>query len=180
MKPRLEFIVPGDPRPCGRPRAVPIMRNGRPVLTKDGRPLLNAYMPPETKEYEERVARFAEVAVGNTPDWRVVREARLPLRVHLHFVRRARRGDHDNFQKGAIDGMGQAGVVFENDSVIVQALVSVHTDPDAEPRTEILVETANAVLDEPLWMRCAREAGWNPPSAARACPTAPCPLEEQP
>lgn len=188
MKQRIQIIVPGPPVPCARPRVVPLMRNGQPVLGQGGRPIVHTFMPDTTTEYENRIALFARRVVVSNPDWqRVATNPDVALRVHVHFVRQHRRGDLDNFQKSALDGLKKANAyrghptelvrgkprkvfvsgIFDDDARITQVLASVHTDPKDEPRTEIVVETANVVLQEPLWARVARERGWTlaPPNA---------------
>lgn len=187
MKPRLEFIVPGPPVPCARPRVIPLMRNGKPVLGMGGRPIVHTFMPDTTVEYEERVGLFTRRMLVANPAWQDVALSNVMLRVHLHFVRQHRRGDLDNFQKAALDGMKKANEyrldendlvsgrprkifvrgIYPDDDRISQAIASMHTDPKAEPRTEILIEPANVVLDEPLWMRVARENGWAPAAIER-------------
>lgn len=179
-KPRLVIVVPGPPVPCARPRSVPLMRNGKPVIGQGGRPIIHTFVPDTTTEYENRVAIFARRALAANREWQAVALSDAPLRCHLHFVRSVRRGDLDNFQKAALDGLKKANDyredptdlvrgkprkifvagVFEDDSRITQLLASMHTDPKDEPRTEIVVETANVVLEEPLWMRVAKERGW--------------------
>lgn len=182
MKPRLEIIVPGAPVPCARPRGVPLMRGGRAVLA-NGRPIIHTFVPDSTTEYENHVALFTRSALQRNPSWQTIAMSDSRLRVALHFVRtEARRSDIDNFAKGALDGMKKANDyrpdptrtvrgkpaqifirgVYQDDYLITQLLVSMHIDPKATPRTEITVETANVMLEEPLWMRCAREAGWLP------------------
>jgi len=160
VKPRLSFIVPGAPVPCARARL-------QPIRTRDGKTILRPYTPPETEEYEQRVSMFARTALQQRPEWANVLAARLPLRAHLHFVRQQWRGDWDNFAKGVCDGLQKAERVFHNDNRITQALVSIETDKRAEPRTEVLIETASATLTEPLWQRCALEAGWTPPESTK-------------
>jgi Holliday junction resolvase RusA-like endonuclease len=156
VKPRIAFTVHGTPVPCARARV-------QPLRLRDGRVIMQAHTPPTTVEFEERVAMYARTALGRCPEWSHVVAQRLPIRAHLHVVRQAWRGDWDNFAKGVCDGLQKAEGIFDNDNRITQALVSLHTDKRDEPRTEITIETANAVLTEPLWMACAREAGWVPP-----------------
>jgi Holliday junction resolvase RusA-like endonuclease len=182
MKQRIAFVVPGPPVPCARPRATALMRNGKPIL-KNGRPVIHTFVPDSTTEYENRVALFTRQALKLAPEWQAVAASDARLRVHLHFVRtEARRSDLDNFMKGALDGLKKANEyrpdptrlvrdkpaqiwvrgVYRDDYLITQVLASMHVDPKDEPRTEIVVETANVVLEEPLWMRVARERGWAP------------------
>lgn len=181
MKPSLSFVVPGDPIPCARPRAFALMRKGAAIL-KNGRPIIREYTEDRTEEYEGRVALFCRQALARYPEWQNSALAGHLLRVHLHFVRRAARGDLDNFQKAALDGIKKANDyrldptklvrgkpakilvrgAFRDDSRISQCLASMHTDPKAEPRTEVTLETANVLLAEPLWQHVARIHGWGP------------------
>lgn len=183
MKHRLSLIVPGEPVPCGRPRYAPLMRNGKPILGAGNRPIVHVYMPDTTTEYEKRVALFARKALAAEPSWQAIAlNPDVALRAHLHFVRTRRSGDLDNRVKSVLDGLKKANDyredprdlvrgkprkiftagVFDDDARITQILASMHTDPKDEPRTEIVIETANVVLEEPLWMRVARERGWGP------------------
>jgi len=184
VKPRLAFVVPGHPVPCARPRAVPVMGRGGVAVLQDGRPLLRAYIPPETSDYERHVTDFARVALAAHPQWSpVALSPSVRFRVSIHFVRTGGQGDLDNFAKSVLDGIKKVNAyrldpnrmvrgkpakifvsgIFRDDRLIMQLLLSQHVHPKAEPRAEILVETAPAELTEPLWMRVALDAGWRPP-----------------
>jgi Holliday junction resolvase RusA-like endonuclease len=136
-------------------------------IMKDGRIVTTTTTPPETREYEQRVEAFARAAIQHNPEWRAVVARKLPVRVHVHFVRPHWRGDLDNLAKGILDGMAKAGVFF-NDNRVVQTLASVHTDPRAEHRAEVLVEPVMGPLLEPLWMAIARAHGWQPAATPRS------------
>jgi len=150
---RLCFVIPGPPVPTARPRVF-IPKGGRfPIATT----------PPKTREYQERVKRFAAAAVQQEPAWRTFvfshTKGRL-FRLHMHFVIPADRGDLDNFAKVA-DSLN--GVVFADDRQVSQSLFSLLVDKRDEPRTEVLVETCG-VVTVPPWMDCAMAAGWTPPA----------------
>lgn len=160
VKPRLEFIIPGHCVPSERVHKIPFVKGRK----ADGSLALGVrgVTPGDSAAYMEKVAMFARTAVQMRPEWRTVFARRMPVRVHIHIVRRKWLGDVDNIAKNIYDGLGRSEVVFDNDNRIVQALTSVHTDPQAEERAEILIEPVSGVLEEPLWMRCAREHGWAP------------------
>ena len=164
-KPRLEFIVPGP--------AVPYQRVSQfPIKSATGKVVgFRNLTPRESRNYLTRVADYAKQAAKRSPLWSsVVLAQKLPVRIHIHVVRMRWLGDIDNLQKNILDGLQLSEVIFFNDNRVTQLLASVHTDPKQMPRAEILIETANAELTEPLWMRCAREAGW----------VAPCSPDPQP
>lgn len=159
---RLEFIVPGHAQPYQRV-------SQRPVRMPSGKIIgIRNLTPKESRAYMGLVAACALAAAARTPAWRAVLVQKLPVRIHLHVVRAKWLGDLDNLQKNILDGLQGSGVVFSNDNRVTQILASVHTDPRATPRAEVLIETASATLEEPLWMRCAREAGWRPPPSGES------------
>jgi len=162
--PQVVFTVPGDPVPCSRPRAVPLMRDGKAVLGPGGRPIITAFTPTETRHYEQHVQRHARAAFEHCDDWRRVYAKKEAVRIHMHIVRRHWRGDWDNFAKGIADGIANSGLVFFNDNRITEALISMRTDPDDEPRVEVKVERATKDLRMQLWMQIALENGWTPPA----------------
>jgi len=165
MKPRLSFIVPGHVVPSERVRKIPFVRGRTPSgAVRLG---VRGLTPPDSEEYMNRVALYAMQAAARVPEWVHVVTQRLPIRLHLHIVRNAWRGDWDNYAKNLADGIARSGRVFTNDNRITQALVSIETDPRAEERAEVMVETASAKLVEPLWQAMAREAGWLPPWEGR-------------
>lgn len=157
------FVVPGDPVPCSRPRAVPLMRGGVPILGPGGRPIIHAFVPDETTHYEKHVERHTRAAFGPRQDWQQVYAKKEPVRISMHIVRRHWRGDWDNFAKGIADGVANSGLVFFNDNRITEALISMRTDPKDDPRVEVKVERASEDLRIQLWMQIALENGWTPP-----------------
>ena len=150
---RLAFVVPGPPVASERVKKVPIRK-------RDGKLGLRAWTPPKSAEYMDRVEAFARAALQRHPGWRAVAEQAEAFLVQLHFVRPKWLGDWDNMAKTPCDAMQKAGV-FGNDNRVIQALVSVHTDPKAVHRTEIVVQPA-IKLAGPLWQSIAIAEGWRP------------------
>ena len=178
MKPRLAFVVPGEPFPWERAGA-----HG--YLDADGRPKVRSYTPGRSAEFETRVAHFTRAALVKTPEWRELALSDARFRVHIHFVTGQPRGDLDNFKKAVLDGMKKANAyrpelpriakgrlvqpkkvfesgVYRDDVRVTEGLVSIHRTKEKEPRTEILVEPATVLLEVPLWMQVAIENGWKP------------------
>ena len=160
---RLSFVVPGAPRPKARARTIPLQRtDGTPIRNKHGRIATRTFTPAATAEYESRVRLFAQAALNGAPEWRSFVEAHPTgriYRVHLLFVIPADRGDDDNYQKAAVDGMN--GIAFADDRQIRQKLVEVVVDKSA-PRTEVMIEVAGPPAEGQLWKQIAREHGWSP------------------
>lgn len=151
---RLAFVVPGPPVASERVQKVPIRK-------RNGKLGLRAWTPEKSKEYMQRVEAFARSAMASSAGWRdLLLDERIPLRVHMHFVRPAWRGDLDNLQKNVLDGMQKAGV-YANDNRVTQILASVHTGLMAKHRTEIIVEAATPIVG-PLWKTIAIAEGWRP------------------
>ena len=109
------FMVPGPPRPKGRPRL------GRRGLV---------YTPRQTRHYEEWVAFMALQAR--------VKCARGPVRVTLRFwFADERRRDLDNCAKAVLDAL--TGLAWDDDSQVHE----LHTERGVDrenPRTEITIE----------------------------------------
>lgn len=156
MKPRLAFIVPGIVVASQRVRKIPFIKANQRLGVR-------GVTPPESRSYMEKVALFARQAAAKVPEWKHVVAQKLPVRVQLHVVRQQWRGDIDNLSKNLFDGLGASGDVFFNDNRVVQMTASIHTHPAAVPRAELVVDTANAYLDKPLWMEIALSEGWTPP-----------------
>lgn len=174
MKPRIEFVVPGHAVASQRVNKVPIIKPG-------GKLGIRGFTPPESREFMERVALHARAAFQRHPNWAELSAGVGAIfRVHLHFVRNRQQGDADNMAKGVLDGIKKANRyrpdptkrdrfgrprqifvdgIFRDDARVTQLLISITTDPRAEERTEVVIETASMVLHEPLWLRCALEAG---------------------
>lgn len=115
----IEFIVPGQPVPKGRPK---FARRGKRVV---------AYTPAKTAAYESLVQRVAEAAMmGREPSERPIK-----LVVNLAFevpaswskkrralalagqIRATKKPDADNVLKGLKDGCN--GIVWKDDAQVV-------------------------------------------------------------
>lgn len=117
------FVVPGVPVGKGRPR----------FSTRGGRPM--AFTPEKTRNYEELVAAHAKAAMRGEPPR--VGPVALVVCVHVPIPKSATKRfrtaisegvqypitkpDIDNYVKGICDGM--SGIVFEDDSQVVECLV---------------------------------------------------------
>lgn len=125
MRLLVEFVVPGAPVPCARPR---VFRN----RLADGRTVARVPVDPRTDEYEARVALCALVA------WRKYRcrSTPGPFRVELDFYRARRAGDVDNLSKAALDGITRAKEIWFDDEVVEQLEVKRFEDKD-KPRTVV-------------------------------------------
>lgn len=116
----LRFVVPGPPVPKARARVV---RTGGKV---------RSFTPAKTARYERAVGAYALQARLLVPRWPL--DASYAVQVHVY--RAARRGDADNFLKGAIDGCN--GVLWGDDRQVRRTFAELH---DGEtPRLEISVE----------------------------------------
>lgn len=132
----LRFTVPGAPVPAARPRAVPLMRNGRAIISAGGRPIIHAFVPDATTNYEKLVADYAARA-ASFEGW-VKPEQGVRLGLVLRVYRVARRGDLDNFYKSAADGITKSGVVWDDDRYVVSARVAMAVSRE-NPRMEVEV-----------------------------------------
>ncbi len=138
---RLCFVVPGVPVPCARGRAVPLMRNGRPVL-KDGRPIIIVHTEDKTDAYEKHVATCALAAAVSSRWEKPEPKVRLGLVIRVYRVKRT--GDWDNYAKGIADGITKSGRVWSDDRYVVSANIAMAVSR-ANPRVEVEVR----VLDAP-------------------------------
>ena len=118
----IRLTVPGRPVPKGRPR-IQIRGRGRSLRAQ-------AYTPPETREYEERVRAHA-LAAGIRPlDGPVALEADLWLY--------GRRGDGDNYWKSLADALN--GLAYHDDRQIVDWRLRIHRARRRdEERAEIVI-----------------------------------------
>lgn len=125
MSAYVSFVVPGDPRPKGRPR----FGNGF------------VHTPRETQRAEHTVKVFARNAG--------VRPMQGPVAVELKFYRATkRRCDVDNLAKLVLDALNS--VAWRDDDQIAHLTATKGLDPE-NPRTEVTVrahpwpEAVNAV-----------------------------------
>lgn len=125
----IQFTIPGQPVAKGRPRAR-IVKGGY------GKPdFVSLYTPPETKAYEEQVARIARRAMGQlSPSIRPI-EILMELRMQIPVswskkkqvaaaagqVRATKKPDSDNVLKAVTDACN--GIVWADDAQIVVTTV---------------------------------------------------------
>lgn len=156
MRTVLLFTVPGRPQPCQRARTV-----------TNSRGETHAYTNSRTKEFEARVALFAQSASRIAGwQWHPRDTYSICLRVFrtdaCHW-NGGNRGDWDNFAKGVCDGLN--GVLYRDDSGIVESAVSIRCDPK-NPRVEVLLTklTDGRLYQEHLPIRKKRQR--RPPNLA--------------
>ena len=126
----IEFVVPGQPKP----KVTKKDRHGR------------IYTTPSTKEYQARVATYAQQAMAAGP-WPIM-EAGVPVACEMiFFLKRPKRcprdrifptvkPDDDNYAKACADGM--SGIVFADDRQIVHRVIGKqYARADRQPRTVI-------------------------------------------
>lgn len=110
------LIIPGVPVPKGRPR-----------VTRSG----HAFTPKRTRDYESKVAMIAASEHEGAPftgPLEVSVVAYLPKpkkpkeKLSVPMIRSPNNGDVDNYSKAALDAI--EGIVFENDSQIIQLTAS--------------------------------------------------------
>ena len=135
----INFTVPGDPVPKGRPKFTTV--NGR----------AKAYTPKKTKHYEEVITVFAKMAMrGAAP---LAGPVSVKIGIFLAIpaswskkkkemalvgeVLPTKKPDADNVTKACFDGMN--GIVFIDDSQIVESFQKKAYS--LEPRVEIQVLT---------------------------------------
>ena len=133
---RIEFTVPGVPRPKARPR-----------VTGHG-----TYTPKRTKEYQGRVrARFlAEVLLLPAP-W----DGPVMLGVHAYGARW--NADLDNIVKAVADALN--GVAYKDDRQIQETVAAKYPVDVNGPRTVIVVMRLDAAGLREQWKGAAAEKG---------------------
>lgn len=128
----VQFVVPGLPVGKGRHRSAPLMRDGKPVIGKGGRPVIIHYSDPKTVQYENLVALSAQAAMAGKAliSGAVFLELdiRLPIPKSWPAKKKAmaiqglvaatKKPDVDNLEKSVCDGMN--GVVWDDDVQVVQ------------------------------------------------------------
>lgn len=133
---RVEFSVPGQPVAKGRARSVPVMRNGKPVMNANGRPVVTHHTPEKTANYENLVKLAAQRAMAGQPPMDGPVELWLDINLQIPSSWSKKRQqmaaagqiaptgkpDIDNVQKCVKDGMN--GVVWRDDALVVEVRVS--------------------------------------------------------
>lgn len=76
---RIEFFVPGIAKPGGSKRAIPLMRNGRPILRANGTPIVNVVDDSKNLDWKRSVAVFAREVFHDDP-------LEGPLKVQCEFI----------------------------------------------------------------------------------------------
>lgn len=133
----IEFIIPGDPIPQGRPRAA---RNGRKIIMYD---------PKESREYKQYVSLIARQHAPKT-----LLEGPLSVRMKIYrqipksttkkdraliFEGKKRpitKPDTDNYTKSVLDALN--GIIYKDDSQVTDLYASKYYSDD--PRVEIKVQ----------------------------------------
>lgn len=111
----IEFTIPGQPIPKGRPR---FGRNG------------SVYTPKTTIAFEKKV-KLSALAAG-------VKQLSGPIQISTEFyMKDLRRVDADNILKAVMDALN--GVAYKDDSQVMTGRWSKHLDK-ANPRTVVTVE----------------------------------------
>lgn len=128
----VQFVVPGLPAGKGRHRSAPLMRDGKPVIGKGGRPIIIHHSDPKTVKYENLVALSAQTAMAGkgliSGAVFLELDIRLPIPKSWPAKKKAmaiqglvaatKKPDVDNLEKSVCDGMN--GVVWDDDVQVVQ------------------------------------------------------------
>lgn len=115
----LQFSVPGQPVPKGRPR-----------LGAHG----STFTPSRTKHYEDAVKLLCRLA-ANQCRWRPTADLRYSVSL-MFFTATARRKDIDNLTKAILDAMNHEA--YKDDSQVDELHVYRRRD-DTRPRVEVVV-----------------------------------------
>ena len=117
-----DFVVPGPPRPLGRPRT---------TVTPTGK--LRTYTPKESHKYEN-IVRWAAIA-ARPRTWSIEGAFALSVRA---FWPDAKKRDLDNLVKGVSDAI--IGVAFKDDVQVTELHAWAEID-GARPRVEVSVRS---------------------------------------
>jgi len=147
----IAFTIPGEPVAKGRARSTPLMRNGRPVIGKGGRPIVTQYTPDRTARYENLVRLAAQQAMAGQQPTEVAISltvrAFLPIpqswslkkqrAAALGEIMPAKKPDLDNLLKAIKDGAN--GVTWRDDAQVVDVCGSKRY---GTPRVEVEIRRA--------------------------------------
>lgn len=130
----IRFTIPGAPRGKGRHRSVPLMRGGRPVFDKSGRPIMRQYPDPKTVEYEAQIKAIAEKAMVG----KQMLTGAIAMKVDMYFaipkswskakreaalaalIRPTVKPDKDNIEKVICDAINK--IVYIDDAAVTDSL----------------------------------------------------------
>lgn len=124
----LTLVVPGEPVPKGRPRA--LIRQG-----ESGKPFAQIYTPVETRAFEKRVATAAQFAV-NRAGWTWGEKDRFTLHVEVYRTYEGKGGDLDNYIKAVQDALNK--IAYPDDGRI-RSLTGELAQDTMQPRVFVRV-----------------------------------------
>jgi len=151
----LNFIVYGSPVAQPRQRHTPLMRDGKPVIGRGGRPVVVNYTPKTSPANQWKSdVKTSAVVEARLDGWGLPSG---PIRadIAIYFPRpeymmkkkfadgpipHTKKPDRDNVEKGILDAL--KGVVFIDDGQICAGEVrKFYAEKDKGPRAEIRLET---------------------------------------
>lgn len=124
----LTMVVPGEPVPKGRPRA--LIRQG-----DNGQPFAQIYTPAETRAFEKKVATAAQFAV-NRARWAWGEKDRFALHVEVYRTYEGKGGDLDNYIKAVQDALNK--IAYPDDGRI-RSLTGELAQDTMQPRVFVRV-----------------------------------------
>lgn len=133
--PTISLRIIGQPVAKGRPRAVPIMVRGRPVLDERGWPVITVYTPTKTKQWKKDIIKQVKTKAPSKP-WvgaiRCDREYIMPRpKCHKNTRYHTKKPDIDNLDKALFDALDK--IFFIGDQ---QICAGIHTKRYVNPGEE--------------------------------------------